>query len=54
MMTRKDYVSTAKILNDSLNGIIDNETDFIDAFIEMFKADNPNFNEEIFLKAVHA
>lgn len=55
MMTRKDYVQTANILN----GYID-EMDFlvmqeiVDEFAEMFENDNPNFNYQKFVDAVFA
>ena len=52
MMTRKDYIATAKILNDFVNDKIKNDDELIERFCEMFKADNPNFNREIFEKAV--
>ena len=53
MMTRKDYVSTAKILN----GFVD-RIDFIELsemairFGEMFEKDNPRFDNQRFIDAV--
>jgi hypothetical protein len=68
MMTRKDYVVTAEILRDVIAEV--NETygeNTTEAFhnietvqivseklAEYFASDNPNFNEEIFFKAVNA
>jgi hypothetical protein len=55
MMTRKDYVATAQILNNYVD-----EIDFLvlseiaDEFAEMFEADNPNFNYQKFIDAVFA
>jgi hypothetical protein len=53
MMTRKDYVSTAKILKTFVD-VIEPTTmvELVEDFIEMFQNDNPNFDYEIFLKAV--
>ena len=53
MMTRKDYVKTAEILNGYVNIIAtDTMVELVEDFIEMFQEDNTNFNYEIFLKAV--
>jgi len=55
MMTRKDYVQTANILNQFVD-----EIDFLvlqeiaDGFAEMFENDNPNFNYQKFIDAVFA
>lgn len=52
MMTRKDYVETARILN-KYKTVID-EKDFIDLvddFSYMFENDNERFNSEKFLEA---
>jgi hypothetical protein len=51
-MTRKDYVSTAKILKNYalLLGQADYE-DLVDEFAEMFEADNPNFDTNKFFDA---
>lgn len=45
MMTRKDYVATAKILND-LKGEINQSTfeELVYQFSEYFFADNPRFD----------
>lgn len=53
MMTRKDYVATAEILNGFVNKI-----DFIELsqmaiqFGEMFEKDNPRFDNQRFIDAV--
>jgi hypothetical protein len=55
MMTRKDYVETANILNSKVD-----EIDFIiladiaDKFAEMFENDNPRFSHQRFIDAVFA
>jgi hypothetical protein len=55
MMTRKDYVKTAQILNNYVD-----EIDFLvlseiaDEFAGMFEDDNPNFNYQKFIDAVFA
>lgn len=55
MMTRKDYVEVAKILNDYH---LDIEPqifeDLLADFQDFFKSDNKNFNETIFRDAVLA
>ena len=52
MMTRKDYIETAKILNMFANEI-DSKTfqDLIFEFSELFTADNPRFDENKFWDA---
>jgi hypothetical protein len=52
MMTRKDYVETAKILNMFATEI-DSKTfqDLIFEFSEWFSADNPRFDENRFWDA---
>ena len=52
MMTRKDYVETAEILNKFSN-LIDSITfqDLIFEFSEWFSADNPRFDEDRFWNA---
>lgn len=52
MMTRKDYVKTAEILNDYYFGGTDVD-EMIQAFVEMFEADNPNFDRDRFIYAVN-
>ena len=53
MMTRKDYVSTAEILNGFVDLIpSDTMIELVEDFVEMFQNDNPNFDYERFLKAV--
>ena len=58
MMTRKDYVSTAKILNDALNSDYEDKDALIEIitsqFISMFIKDNSNFDRDIFEDAVYA
>ena len=52
MMTRKDYVETAKILNQ-FSDTIDSHVfqDLVFEFSELFLADNPNFDETRFWDA---
>jgi hypothetical protein len=52
MMTRKDYVETAKILNQFAD-TIDSHVfqDLVFEFSEWFSADNPRFDENKFLDA---
>jgi hypothetical protein len=55
MMTRKDYVSTAEIL-DTLVATTEGEAfdavlDAIDAFADMFAKDNERFDRNRFLNA---
>jgi hypothetical protein len=53
MMTRKDYVATAKILNnykDNIEYIVLSE--MADEFAEMFEDDNPNFDYQRFIDAI--
>lgn len=53
MMTRKDYVATAKILNnykDEIDYLMLSE--MADEFAEMFEADNPNFDYQRFIDAI--
>lgn len=53
MMTRKDYVATAEILNgykDSVDFILLNEIAL--DFAEMFAEDNERFDEQRFIDAV--
>ncbi len=53
MMTRKDYVQTADILN-SYSKDIKQEVleDMAQDFIDMFAKDNPNFRNDIFWNSV--
>ena len=49
MMTRKDYVETAKILNQFANEIESKQfQDLIFEFSEWFASDNPRFDENKF------
>lgn len=53
MMTRKDYISTAKILNgyaDQIDFLI--LADIAEQFAEMFAKDNERFSHETFINAV--
>jgi hypothetical protein len=52
MMTRKDYVATAQILNDWAD-VMEYETLYALAkdFADYFASDNERFNREIFYKA---
>ena len=58
MMTRKDYVQVAKIINnyfdlaDDYDGLNANVHDFlIEPFIEFFEKDNPRFDKDKFCEA---
>jgi hypothetical protein len=49
MMTRKDYVNTAEILNSYATEIkVEVLEDMINDFIEMFAADNERFDSDRF------
>jgi hypothetical protein len=55
MMTRKDYVATAEILNNHFNNYPVEISDFKELvldFADMFAEDNPRFNETKFIDAV--
>jgi hypothetical protein len=55
MMTRKDYVATAEILNeykDKIDFLI--LADIAEDFAEMFAEDNERFNHQRFIDAVFA
>lgn len=60
MMTRKDYVSTAEILEVLVAMVSDEDLplvlDAVDAFADMFAKDNERFQRHTFLNAcgVHA
>ena len=58
MMTRKDYVAVAEILNNFLGdadeypALVANFDDFlVQPFVKMFEKDNPNFDAEKFWEA---
>ena len=52
MMTRKDYVETAKILNQFSDRIDSHDfEDLIFEFSEWFASDNPRFDEQKFFDA---
>ena len=52
MMTRKDYVATAEILNKNADELGSNLLDILaNQFIEMFENDNPRFNADRFWEA---
>jgi hypothetical protein len=52
MMTRKDYVETAKILNQFVDGIDSHVfNDLVFEFSEWFASDNPRFDENKFYDA---
>lgn len=54
MMTRKDYVETAKILNKFLDRIDGHEfDDLVFEFSEWFASDNPRFMPEKFEEACY-
>jgi hypothetical protein len=51
-MTRKDYVETAKILNNFVDVIDKNDFDeLVFEFSEWFTSDNPRFDEQKFYDA---
>lgn len=51
-MTRKDYVETAKILNNFVDVIDKNDfDDLIFQFSDWFSSDNPRFDESKFYDA---
>ena len=52
MMTRKDYVETARLLNKYKSETSsDVFADLVDDFSYMFEKDNPRFNSQKFLEA---
>ena len=53
MMTRKDYVAVAEILNSFQDLIADQFTfeDLVNEFADFFSADNPNFKMDKFTHA---
>ena len=52
MMTRKDYIETAKILNKFVDDIDSNDFDkLVFEFSEWFLSDNPRFDESRFYDA---
>jgi hypothetical protein len=52
MMTRKDYVETAKILNNFVDVIDKNDfDDLVFQFSDWFASDNPRFDEQKFYDA---
>jgi hypothetical protein len=52
MMTRKDYVETAKILNQFVDSIDSHVfQDLVFEFSEWFSSDNPRFDENKFWDA---
>jgi hypothetical protein len=53
MMTRKDYVATAQILNEFRDLILDEIVfaDLVDEFSAMFEVDNERFSHETFVNA---
>ena len=55
MMTRKDYVATAEILNEFRDLIIDEIifADLVDEFSAMFEVDNERFLHETFVNACY-
>jgi hypothetical protein len=56
MMTRKDYVAVAEILNRHFSNYPVEISDFKELvfdFADMFADDNPNFNEDRFMQAVY-
>jgi hypothetical protein len=54
MMTRKDYVATAEILNSFVNKIDSEDfNDLVFEFSEMFLADNTRFSVDKFEEACY-
>ena len=56
MMTRKDYVKVAEILNRHFENYPVEISDFKELvfdFADMFEKDNPNFNQYKFIEAVY-
>jgi hypothetical protein len=55
MMTRKDYVSTAEILDVLVSTVSDEDLpkvlDAVDAFADMFAKDNERFQRSVFINA---
>lgn len=52
MMTRKDYIETARILNKFVDDIDSNDFDkLVFEFSEWFLSDNPRFDESRFYDA---
>jgi hypothetical protein len=53
MMTRKDYVAVAEILNSFQDVIADQFTfeDLVNEFADFFASDNPNFKRDKFTQA---
>jgi hypothetical protein len=59
MMTRKDYIATASILNNYLKRnnseshpqLVAEFDELVEDFISWFEKDNPNFNSEKFWDA---
>ena len=50
MMTRKDYVAVAEILNSSAKDFMSQEDfqELVNDFADLFQADNPNFSPNRF------
>jgi hypothetical protein len=55
MMTRKDYVATAQILNEFRDLILDELvfSDLVDEFSAMFEVDNERFSNDTFVNACY-
>lgn len=51
MLSKKDYIKLAKILNDRKNDI--KSYALINDIAEWLKEDNPNFNSEKFFEAIN-
>ena len=53
MMTRKDYVAVAEILNSFQDVIADQFTfeDLVNEFADFFASDNPNFKRDKFTQS---
>lgn len=51
-MTRKDYISTAEILNKATDKLSPSFNKIVSDFVVMFKNDNPRFDANRFIDAV--
>lgn len=57
MMTRKDYVATAEILDNFIGEMPIKYQEYceqlVEAFADMFEADNPRFMRDVFYNACY-
>ena len=52
-MTKKDYIKIAEILRVALINGGQCNSDLVDKFAEMLKADSQNFKKDVFVAAVY-